>query len=209
MHSAFITQLKSRLQEDLPGEQAQLQMAPLHRKPISEYKLDAATLKEGGILILLYPNGNQLSTVLTLRQDYGGQHGGQVSFPGGRVEVFDKNLYETALRETREEIGVDASKIQALGALTQLYIPVSNFLVFPYVGFVNYKPMFVPEEKEVKKIIEVDLKKLADPSIKDEKEIPLANGFSIKAPYFAIENHTVWGATAMIISEFNAVIKSL
>ena len=97
------------------------------KKPV-DYRLSA-------VLLLLFPYKDDIYFVLTERQDYDGKHAGQISFPGGKAEPFDKNTAETALRETQEEIGVLPTAITILGRLTEVYIPVSNFLIHPYVGY--------------------------------------------------------------------------
>jgi 8-oxo-dGTP pyrophosphatase MutT (NUDIX family) len=110
------------------------------------------------------------------------------------------------LRETEEEIGVSGSDITLLGALSKLYIPPSNFMVFPFVGYLNYQPVFRPDPGEVQSIIEINVNSLQNPDLKKEKPLKLSTGQIIQTPYFDIQGHTVWGATAMILSEFAELI---
>ena len=112
----------------------------------------------------------------------------------------------TALREAEEEIGIDASKVEVMGRLTDVYIPVSNFLVSPVVGFLDFKPTFVPEQREVAKIISTTLVHLVQPEIVKQTPISLGSGNYIEMPYFDIEGEKVWGATAMILSELIQVL---
>jgi hypothetical protein len=150
---------------------------------------------------MLYPYQGELFIPLILRPDYDGVHGGQVALPGGGRERFDRSLVQTALREAQEEIGIKASDVRVLGQLTQLYIPPSNFLVQPVVGYLPYRPDFFPDSREVADIIEISLSLLADQGIIGTKEM-LVRNVLIQAPYYGVNTHTVWGATAMIVSEF-------
>jgi 8-oxo-dGTP pyrophosphatase MutT (NUDIX family) len=122
-----------------------------------------------------------------------------MSFPGGAWEKKDGSLEITALRETREELGI-TGEITLLGSLTELYIPVSNFLVTPFVGWTNRKPEFDPDPSEVQYVIETTLEELSDPGNQDA-ETMFRHGQTIIAPYFRIGNEKIWGATAMMVSE--------
>jgi len=132
------------------------------------------------------------------------------------MEVSYEYLIETALRETREEIGIDTADVEILGSLTDLYITVSNFKVSPVVGISNSTPSFVPDKSEVEQIIETDINNILDVSLIKEKEIVVERNmpdFNFKhrlnAPYFDIDGHVVWGATAMILSEFSVILKQI
>ena len=195
--------LRERLEGGLPGEAAQYLMAPGERPGKSA---DPALSKWGGVLILIYPHNNEWHTILTQRAEYPGVHSGQVSFPGGRMEHLDKDLSMTALRETEEETGVPASDVVLLGELTRLYIPPSNFMVYPFVGFMSYKPAFNRDPVEVEAVIEVPLSRLVNEEIQHEGPIELSNGKTIVCPYFDIQGYVVWGATAMILSEFISLL---
>lgn len=207
MNEGFIIQLKDRLQKPLPGEEKQFLMAPIARKRIREVNKEDFYPKKSAVLILLFPLNNVLKTVLIQRPEYDGVHSGQVAFPGGKFEEEDVELSNTALRETFEEIGIKQDEITILGKLTDLYITPSNFLVTPFVGYLNMIPAFKPNDFEVKKIIVIDLEQLGDMSIQGVKTIMQSNGSKIKTPYYDVEGLTVWGATAMIISELNAVVE--
>ena len=207
MFVRFIEQLKLRLQQPLPGEDIQYLMAPVSRLQIKELNPSTYDPKKSAVMILLFPHDNNIKTVLIERPVYDGVHSGQVAFPGGKFEDTDLDLEQTALRETFEEIGVDSENIEVIGRLTDLYINPSNFLVSPFIGFVNEVPQFIANSREVNKIVVYNLFELNNTSIRSEKEITFSGGFKLKTPYYDIDGLTVWGATAMMISELNAVIE--
>lgn len=160
----------------------------------------------GSVLILIFPQNNKINIVFIQRTTYAGVHSGQISFPGGKPEPGDKDLIDTALRETEEEIGVSAKDIRILGKLTPLFIPVSNIEVYPVVGCISYKPEFKPDKTEVKSIIEIPLDYLLRPDIVKKKTTVIQNT-NIQIPYFNFNGRHIWGATAMILNEFLEVIK--
>jgi 8-oxo-dGTP pyrophosphatase MutT (NUDIX family) len=202
MTEAIIPQLKYRLTRPLPGKETQLKMAPSFRPDLSPRYSDT----KAGVLLLLYPNPNELYLVLTKRPVYQGTHSGQISFPGGKFDPSDKSFVETALRETQEEIGITRHLIEIIGQLTPLYIPVSEIEVFPTVGFTEIRPIFHPDPHEVEFLIEVPLSTLLNPAIKEIKPFE-SEKFNGIIPYFNIENNHVWGATAMILSEFLEIVR--
>jgi len=132
-----------------------------------------------------------------------------VAFPGGKFDESDIDLKHTALRETHEEIGVRPEKIEIIGNLTDVYITPSNFLVTPYIGYINEHPQFIPDQHEVEKVVTYDVLQLGNSAIRSEKLITLSGGFEIKTPYYDVEGLTVWGATAMMISELNTIIADI
>jgi 8-oxo-dGTP pyrophosphatase MutT (NUDIX family) len=158
------------------------------------------------VLLLLFPHDDQVRFVLTRRRDNLAAHAGQISLPGGRREDGE-SLQETALRETYEEVGIEPQSISILGRLAPLYIPPSDFEVHPFVGWREERPAFVPQLSEVAEIIEAPLSDLLDDSSRRE-EVWERNGMSIQVPFFQINSHKVWGATAMVLSEFAERIRS-
>lgn len=208
MYTNFLGQLKEQLLE-LPGEEAQYQMAPLSRKKISDFSDRIHSARKSAVLIILYPSNDSINTILIQRPNYEGVHSGQIAFPGGKYEESDIELSNTALREANEEIGIDVSNIQLLGRLTDLYISPSNFIVSPFIGFTSELNDLIPNNYEVSKIIHTDLFNLNKEYIKGIKSIEHSNGYKIKTPYYEIEGFTVWGATAMMISELNAIVKRI
>lgn len=184
------------LSSTLPGEQAQALMAPAFRGAFSHAKepIPAA------VLILMYPADGGTSIVFIKRNEYDGPHSAQVSLPGGAWEKGDGSLHNTALRETREELGI-SDEMEILGSLTELHIPVSNFLVSPFVGVMANTPVFQPDIAEVQFIIETPLEDLLDPRMKDSGRMFRHDQF-IDAPFYRVGNEKIWGATAMMLSEF-------
>lgn len=187
------------LEPPLPGEQAQKLMAPSVRFT-EKHPLNKENAKYSSVLILVYPTHHNIVVPFIQRPDYPGVHGGQISLPGGKCESEDGSFWETALRETREELGIDTSRIEFLGELSHIYIPNSNYIVSPQVGFLCQRPVFNPNHFEVAEIFEVSVKDFFLPQkIKRfEKEI---NAHKLVAPYFDANGKQIWGATAMILSE--------
>ncbi len=197
----FIKEYKNSYSLGLPGKKGQLPMKPyLGIERNIEIK-PTFNVKKGAVLALLYPYKNEPHVALMQRPNYGGVHGGQISFPGGKIEQTDKSPLHAALREANEEIGVFPEDINIIGPITEVFVLASNFLVYPFVGYVNKRPKFIPDKREVEEIIEVPFKHLANPSVIGEKEMPSKAGFFLKAPYYDINGRVLWGATAMMISE--------
>lgn len=159
------------------------------------------TARPAGVLVLIYPQTKHLKFVLTRRSEEVASHKGQISLPGGSQEVFDPSPMDTALRETCEEIDVCREDIQVIGALTPLYVNVSDFVIHPFIGYMSERPAFRPATTEVAEIIEMPLRDLLDPAIKTSERWTL-RGTEIDVPFYRVGEHAVWGATAIILSEF-------
>jgi 8-oxo-dGTP pyrophosphatase MutT (NUDIX family) len=205
--TTFIDKLKIRLQQPLPGQTAHDVMASESRLKLKMPSPNERT-RESAVLILFYPTENQIFIPLILRPQYDGVHGGQMAFPGGRAEKEDESLIRTALREAQEEIGVRVSDVKVLGELTKLFIPPSNFYVQPVVGYMTRKPDFYPDPREVDKVVEISLNEINNPKIISRKTLTV-RGVEIETPFYDIKETTVWGATAMMISELLTVVDSL
>ena len=205
----FVILLEARLKEPLPGRQAQLKMSSLARLRELEDHFSTSDAIQSGVLILLYPVSGQTRLVLMLRPEYAGVHSGQISLPGGKFEEGDDSLVHTALREAQEEIGADPCQIRILGQLTGLYIPPSNFMVTPVVGYQESRPEFKADPKEVAKIIELDMEDLLDQRNMMVKTITVRSGLTLQAPSFCIEGNIIWGATAMILSELREIVAGI
>lgn len=192
-----IAAIRKKMQDKLPGEIAQLLMAPDFRGNLDP----SVNCKQAAVLLLLYPDQDELFTLFIKRNEYDGPHSGQISFPGGIHETTDADLAATAIRETDEETGVKGTDIELLGALTSLDIPVSNFCVTPFVGWIPYLPDFDPDPSEVQYLIRSSISLLMDPTTKQQGVLNLPRG-NVKTPYFAIDQEIIWGATAMMLNEF-------
>jgi 8-oxo-dGTP pyrophosphatase MutT (NUDIX family) len=201
MPARLISDLKKRLNKKLPGMPSQLIMAPAS----SRITKGAGDTIEAGVLILLFPDNGELSTLFIKRTEYPGPHSGQISFPGGKSEINDSSPIDTALRETSEETGIDINRVSVLGTLTRLYIPVSNIEVTPVVGYSEFQPLFNINRNEVEYLIIVPLKELSEKNRRTRKTLSI-NGFTIDAPGYKIKNEFIWGATAMILSEFTEIL---
>lgn len=202
-----IENLRVRLTQSLPSTSSHQKMMK-HRLPIDQIDAEKLNAKKSAVLITMYPYQNDIHIVLTKRAEYKGVHSGQISLPGGKVEDQDRNLEQTALREAQEEIGIDPAKVDLIGSLSQLYIPPSNFIVQPFVGFMSEEPLMKAEEKEVDQIIRVPLSFLMESKNIKAAKVSTTNGtFQVNA--FHYEGHVIWGATSMILAEFADVLNEL
>jgi 8-oxo-dGTP pyrophosphatase MutT (NUDIX family) len=205
----FIQKVRGALAAPLPGLPAQLRMAPRPRLDWDPTRFPEG-VRDGAVLLLLYPHDGGAHLALTVRGAELRHHTGQVSLPGGRVDPGE-SIEEAALRETSEEIGVAPELVNVLGRLTPLEIPVSGFVLQPIVGFVVRRPDFRRAEQEVARILEVPLTMLADPGVvRSETRTQVRKGVSteVETPYFDLEGEKVWGATAMVLAEFLAIVRN-
>jgi len=209
MFNDFINKLRLKLKQPLPGREAQFKMASDIRLTNFQYQSMTDKALRSAVLVLLFPYRKSIQMVLIKRAIDKSVHSGQISLPGGKFEKEDADLEQTALRETHEEVGVNPSHIKVLGSLTELFVPPSNFIIFPYVGYCNEKPVFIPDGNEVDCIIEADVRDFLNPHKRKSKEIIIRNEFKITAPVFEIQGHFVWGATGMILSEFTEIIREI
>ena len=191
----------------LGGLSAQFKLAPELRLKYDSEKIKANNPKKAAVLALFYPNEkNETCFLLTLRASYKGTHSAQISFPGGKIEKSDTKLQDTALRETFEEVGIIEKDIKIIREITDVYIPPSNFLATPFLGYTAYKPSFSINQ-EVETTIEVLLKDLLDDTNLSSVTMNTSYMNNISVPCFKLNNYTVWGATAMMLSEIKEMLK--
>jgi 8-oxo-dGTP pyrophosphatase MutT (NUDIX family) len=203
----FRYKIEDLQQAKLGGLEAQFKMAPTLRLQYDKDKILAKNPRKAAVLALLYPNNrNETTLLLTQRAVYKGTHSAQISFPGGKIEKNDVNLEQTALRETFEEVGIAQTIIKIIRELTEVYIPPSNFLATPFLGFVDEKPQFKLNH-EVAATIEVLVSDLLNE--KNITSINLSTSYmkNIEVPCFKIDDHIIWGATGMMLSEIKELLK--
>jgi 8-oxo-dGTP pyrophosphatase MutT (NUDIX family) len=205
---AFLDALARRLGEPLPGLAAQLEMVPEPRPGTRTWVEAEATCLKAGVLVLLYPRRVRLHLLLTRRTERVLHHRGQISLPGGTRHEGEP-LEATAIRETTEELGVPLDRVRVLGRLTPLYIPPSNFCIYPTVAFVPEAPAsFHPQPDEVAEVIEAPLDTLLDPSAA-RRETWIFEGRTMLVPFYGLGEHKVWGATAMVLAELVRLLRDV
>lgn len=200
--------LEKGMKHPLPGKEAQLSMSP---NPQDLRRFDTKlplNHRKSAVLILFYPNEDKAFFPLIKRPVYPGVHSGQIALPGGKMEEEDQDVIDTALREAWEEVGVLPQQVKLIGKMSDLFIPTSNFLVSPILGYSEEMPDFVPEEKEVARIIETAVSTLYEPTIRKKKILEFSNNFRLDTPYFEVDKEMVWGATAMILSELLQILEN-
>ncbi len=161
--------------------------------------------RQASVLIPMYVRDRQLFTLFTKRTDHVEHHKGQISFPGGAREDHDQNAWQTAVRETEEEIGVPAESVRLLGALPKL-VTVTDFEISPFVGAIPYPVEFRLAEGEVEKIIEIPVTFLLDPKVVEERPLRW-KGKEVKTLVYHYHGHAIWGATAHILSDLLEVLR--
>lgn len=194
----------------LPGSESQFKMSPPFREELIErQKEKIKNARQAAVMALFYPNGEgETMLVLILRKTYKGVHSAQVGFPGGKIEA-NETLVEAAIRETYEEVGVEAHEIEVLKAMTQIYIPPSNFYVHPFFGIAKSTLNFIKQDEEVEDIIEVKLSHFLDESIITTKSVATSYDVNVSVPAYKLNDHIVWGATAMMLSEVKDLLKQV
>ena len=194
----------------LPAFHAHIKMAPINRmEDLKNMDFSRKNPRIAAVLMLFYPKNDQTNLVLILRNAYEGIHSAQVGFPGGKYEQEDEDLIFTALRETHEEIGINPKTIEIVKSFTKLYIPPSNFLVHPFLGISKEELIFVADPVEVAAVIELPLSVFLSEDTVVNSDVKTSYSSNSAVPAFKIQDHIVWGATAMILSELKEVLKEV
>ncbi|KAF2517649.1 NUDIX hydrolase [Flavobacterium foetidum] len=205
---AFLKYVPNIIETALPAVESHLKMAPKERiESLRNLVVEDLNARKAAVMMLFYPKNGETNLVLIVRNTYKGIHSAQIAFPGGKYEEDDFNFEATALRETHEEIGVAPELIQIVKPFTPMYIPPSNFLVHPFLGIAENELTFFPDLREVANIIELPLNVFLDDEIMIETELSTSYASGVLVPAFSIQNHIVWGATAMILSELRDVLQ--
>lgn len=205
-----ISELLELFNRELPGEDTHVEFAPV-RGRTSDFLASGASYKEAAVAIVLSPSTSRdggLTVLVTQRQQYDGKHSGQLSFPGGKRDATDASLLQTAMRECFEEIGLKLQPEHQVGKLSQLYIPVSGFLVDPYVFFIEELPeTFQLSEREVQTLYKVELEPLFDDTAIERRDVEVMKGTIVRdIPHFIQGDIAIWGATAILLNELKTLI---
>ncbi|AYN67130.1 CoA pyrophosphatase [Euzebyella marina] len=193
----------------LPGEASHLKMAPQFRiEELRKARQKAKNSKKAGVMALFYPGANEETHfLLILRKSHPKDvHSNQVGFPGGKLEKNDVDLAHTALRETQEEVGVDPNEIEIVRPLSEIYIPPSNFEVYPFLGLYAKPASFIPQVTEVAALVEVPLSQFLSDDVIFTQKLSTSYAKNVNVPAFKLNGYTVWGATSMMLSEIKILL---
>jgi 8-oxo-dGTP pyrophosphatase MutT (NUDIX family) len=206
----FLEYVPKLVDVNLPAREAHFKMAPLERiESLKNLNIDNINPKKAAVMMLFYPKKGRTHLVLIVRNSYKGVHSSQIAFPGGKYEAEDQSFEKTALRETHEEIGIHPERIEIIMPFTNLYIQPSNFMVYPFLGICKEEIVFVPDGNEVVNIIELPLKDFLNDDLIITTTMSTSYANEIEIPAFKINEHIVWGATAMMLSELKDVLKKV
>lgn len=199
-------QIKERLKKPLPGNEAHL-ATRIKTKSEVTFPNTQETARPAYVLILLFPFEDEIQFFLTKRTEDVEHHKGQISLPGG-IRENNESLNETALRETKEEVGIDSTKIIISGSLTPFFIPVTGYIVHPFIGWCKEKPSTKIHDVEVNQLFSVSITELMDEKILQTEQWNI-RGYDAIVPYYNFGKCKVWGATAAILSEFKSILEDI
>ena len=206
----FLEYVPKLMVAELPAEISHIKMAPLERiESLKNFDIGIKKPKIAAVMMLFYPKNGITHLVLIVRNSYKGVHSAQIAFPGGKYEAHDEIFENTALRETHEEVGIHPNSMEIIKTFTPMYIPPSDFMVHPFLAICKEEIVFIPDTKEVANIIELPLTVFLSDTIITDAKLNTSYANDITVPAFKIEEHIVWGATAMMLSELKDVLKGV
>ncbi|MEZ4878555.1 MAG: CoA pyrophosphatase [Chitinophagales bacterium] len=206
---SFCSAFEASFKKQIPGKKGQQPLKPYLKISKNLPSPKGIHAKKAAVMALLIERQNEPHIVLIERSSYDGVHSKQIAFPGGKVEMNDASYLDAALRETKEEIGIEKQAITVIGSLTEVYVLASNFLVFPFVGYINQPVNYIKDTNEVNEILEIPISDFLQPKLIKEKQMKSAFGLNLMAPYYDIQNKIIWGATAMMLSEISFIVKNI
>ncbi len=198
--------LRKALTSGLPGWTAQKRMSPSVNDRYLQLSEDYSL---AGVMALIYFDSEYKIILIQRAQNPNDRHAGQLGFPGGKYETTDGDMLTCALREVGEEIGIPSGQIDVVGPLSTLYVFASNYLVHPFLGILNTPPTFIAQESEVEQVLSVPLSTILDEDTKRKKDITYPRGVLRDVPYYSIGDKVLWGATAMMMSEVEEVLRTV
>lgn len=197
--------LEKQLGQPLPGKEAQFKMRPyLPASPGLDFP-ESKTARDSAVMAILFPKNDQPHILLIERNIYTGAHSGQISLPGGKLEQEETHL-QAAIRETNEEVGILPQEYDVIGSLSKIYVAASDFNIHPFVSVTDKPIILHPDVREVQRVLETPIEQFFEQQRRKEKLIKSAMGIELMAPYYDVHDKTLWGATAMILSELMEVI---
>jgi 8-oxo-dGTP pyrophosphatase MutT (NUDIX family) len=206
----FLEYVPKLVEVNLPAKEAHFKMVPFERlESLKNQNLESISPRNAAVMMLLYPKNGRTHLVLIVRNSYEGFHSAQIALPGGKYEAKDQTYVNTALRETQEELGVHPEIIEIIKPFTNLYIQVSNFMVYPFLGICREEIVFVPDGTEVVNIIELPLNDFLNDDLIVTTNMSTSYAKNIEIPAFKINGNIVWGATAMMLNELKEVLKKV
>lgn len=206
----FLEYVPKLMTAELPAKISHIKMAPLERiESLKIFDIGIKKPKIAAVMMLFYPKNGITHLVLIVRNSYKGVHSAQIAFPGGKYEAHDEIFENTALRETHEEVGIHPNSMEIIKTFTPMYIPPSDFMVHPFLAICKEEIVFIPDVKEVANIIELPLTVFLSDTIITDAKLNTSYANDITVPAFKIEEHIVWGATAMMLSELKDVLRDV
>lgn len=206
----FLKHVPKLVDVNLPAKEAHFKMVPFERiETLKNQNINSFNPKTAAVMMLFYPKNGRTHLVLIVRNSYEGIHSAQIALPGGKYEIGDQNYVNTALRETHEELGIPPEIINIVMPFTNLYIQASNFMVYPFLGICKEEIVFVPDANEVAKVIELSLTDFLNDDLIVKTTMSTSYAKNIEIPAFKINEHIVWGATAMMLNELKEVLKKV